>query len=73
MGKRLIRIPNYHLLEKTAEFVSKQGNVVLKTGATYMGSFISYENNVLAMKDSGGKAHTFLQSEITELVLDFVS
>jgi hypothetical protein len=71
MGKRLVRYRSAELFGKANEFINKQGNVVLLNGVVFMGEFLSFNNDILTLKDFGKKKHEFNLSEISELILDF--
>ncbi len=70
MGKRLIRVSQPELINRSAELVNRDINVVLKSNQTFFGHCWKIENNILFLKDLRRHAHNLAFSQIESVIYD---
>ncbi len=70
MSKRLIRVFQPDLVNRSAELVNRDINVVLKSNQTFFGHCWKIENNILFLKDLRKHAHNLAFSQIESVIYD---
>jgi hypothetical protein len=70
MSKRLIRIFQPALTERSAELVNREVNVVLKSNQTFFGVCWKIENQILFLKDFRQHAHNLAFTQIESVIYD---
>ena len=70
MSKRLIRVFQPELINRSAELVNRDINVILKSNQTFFGHCWKIENNILFLKDLRKHAHNLAFSQIESVIYD---
>jgi len=70
MSKRLIRVFQPDLVNRSAELVNRDINVILKSNQTFFGHCWKIENNILFLKDLRKHAHNLAFSQIESVIYD---
>jgi len=70
MGKRLVRIFNDQLEQRTKELTDRPISVILKSGHTIFGQFEKAENHLLFVKDQRFHQHILAFTQIEEVIYD---
>ena len=70
MAKRLVRIFNGQLEQRTNELTDRPISVILKSGNTVFGQFEKTENHLLFVKDGRFHQHILAFTQIEEVIYD---
>ncbi len=73
MGKRQIRVFQKDIFSQRNQLVGKNAQVVLGSQATFYGTILNIEEASLQIRDMRLKKHRYPLTEVTELVLDYVT
>lgn len=70
MGKRLIRVFQPDLGNRTAELINRDINVILKSNQTFFGHCWKIENHLIFLKDLRKHEHNLAFSQIESVIYD---
>lgn len=70
MGKRLIRVFQSQLPERSAEIIRRDVNIVLKSNQTFFGHCLKIENQIIFLKDFRQHLHNVAFSQIESVIYD---
>ncbi len=70
MSKRLIRIFQPDLSERSSELVNREINVILKSNQTFFGHCWKIENQIIFIKDLRKHAHNLAFTQIESVIYD---
>ena len=70
MGKRQVRVFRKNLVEKKAEIVGREVQLILSDNRVFHGTLNEFSDVSLCIKDYRQRLHTYGLGEIQELVYD---
>ena len=70
MGKRIFRISPEQAVKDQAQLLGQELNVVLKTGAVFLGKLLKVDETSLFCENMRGKSVVFQAVDVKEIVYD---